>query len=124
MKKLLIAAAFILSATVTTAFAGQFSDGTVSVSCDTPTAVTGGTPVPIWKVAYCVIGKYPNYTKIDCKDPRAVHTAPTGNEAVCFVGTDRKVHWDYQREVHVGRPFINHRINGRWQPDWQDAKPY
>ena len=96
-----------------------------SVVCKDPTAVQKGAKVPVWKVAYCVLGPAGGpYTKIGCQDPRAVHIAPTGNEAVCFVGTDNKIHWDYQREVLEGRPFINHLMGGRWQPDWQSPPPY
>ncbi len=95
---------------------------TKGLSCKQPTAKRGR--IPVWEVSYCVVGNPGSYRKIDCKSPRAIHRAPTGNLAVCFVGSDGKVHWDYQREVYVGRPFINHKIGGRWQPDWQDARPY
>ena len=94
------------------------------ISCDQPKAVNRGTEIPVWQVDYCVIGQPGHYTEVDCKSPRAVHTSPLGRPAVCFVGTDKKVHWDAQREVHVGRPFINHKVAGRWQPDWQTPPPY
>lgn len=89
-------------------------------NCDQPTAVQRGQKVPVWKVLYCVVGKPGEYRRIDCQDPRAVHRTPTGNDGVCFIGSDGKPHWDYQWAVHEGRRFINHRIGGRWQPDWHD----
>ena len=100
------------------------AEACTGISCKQPSAVNRGTKAPVWSVDYCVIGQPGHYTPIDCKSARAVHTSPLGRPAVCFVGTDRKVHWDAQREVYEGRPFINHLVGGRWQPDWQDAKPY
>lgn len=94
------------------------------VSCKQPVGVGRGNKVPVWHVSHCVVGNPGNYTTVDCKSSRALHRSPLGKMAVCFVGTDDKVHWDNQREVHVGRPFINRRLDGRWQPDWQDARPY
>lgn len=93
----------------------------VGVSCKTPTGVGKGNKVPVWHVVNCVVGPEGGpYTKIACKDPKAVHIAPTGNEAVCFLGSDGKIHWDYQWVVHEGKKFINRRVGGRWQPDWQE----
>ncbi len=115
-------ASFLYLASVVAADARQ--KDCAEISCDQPTAVKKGTKVPVWTVAYCVVGNPGSYREIDCKSPRAVHTSPLGRPAVCFIGSDGKVHWDAQREVHVGRPFINRLTGGRWQPDWQDARPY
>lgn len=124
---------------VTSAFAAIMLTGGISVSpvnvgmveaktciffCRKPVAVQRGQKVPVWEVLYCVVGKPGNYTRIGCKDRRALHRTPTGNMGVCFIGSDGKAHWDYQREVHVGRPFINRFTGGRWQPDWQSPPPY
>ncbi|MES2749731.1 MAG: hypothetical protein V4606_05045 [Patescibacteria group bacterium] len=105
-------------ASVLTLFAGMAM--ACGVNCNDPTGVGKGVKVPVWHVEYCVIGPAGGpYTKIACQDPRAVHTAPTGNQAVCFLGSDGKIHWDYQWAVLEGKKFINRRVDGRWQPDWQ-----
>jgi hypothetical protein len=93
---------------------------TSNISCAQPTGVGKGKKAPVWRVSYCVVGKPSNYRKVNCKSPEALHRTPTGNMGVCFVGSDGKVHWDYQWVVHVGRPFINRKVDGRWQPDWQE----
>lgn len=110
---------------------GTFASGPVQaagnctgINCGQPTAVAPGQDVPVWQVAYCVVGQPGSYRQVDCQSAEAVHMTPTGNMGVCFIGSDGKPHWDYQREVIVGRPFINHRIGGRWQPDWQTPPPY
>ena len=110
----------VISSTFIVGGVTQASACTPGVNCNTPTGVGKGQKVPVWHVQYCVLGPAGGpYTKIGCQDPRAVHIAPTGNESVCFVGSDGKVHWDYQWAVHEGKKFINRRVDGRWQPDWQ-----
>ena len=94
------------------------------INCNQPTAVKKGQKIPVWRVKYCVVGSPGSYREVDCKSREAVHRTPIGTKGVCFIGSDGKEHWDYQREVHVGRPFINRFTGGRWQPDWQDARPY
>jgi hypothetical protein len=89
------------------------------ISCAMPVGIAHGQKAPVWKVAYCVVGNPGSFTKVDCKSPAAVHTSPLGKPVVCFIGTDGKPHWDAQSWVWVGRKFINHFANGRWQPDYQ-----
>ena len=116
-------AAGIFTATVIVAFTitpTQAGSRCGIISCAQPTGVGRGNKAPVWKVAYCVVGNTPgNYRKVNCKSSEAVHLTPTGNMGVCFVGTDGKVHWDYQYAVYVGARFINRKVGGRWQPDWQ-----
>jgi hypothetical protein len=96
-----------------------------NISCDQPTAVGKGKKARPWKVLYCVVGKANNRREVDCKSEEAVHYLPTGFDGVCFIGSDDKEHYDFQREVHKNRPFKNLRIKGRgWAVDWQDARPY
>lgn len=95
-----------------------------TINCNQPVGVRRGQKVPVWEVKYCVVGNPGNYKKVDCKSKRAVHTMPNGKRGVCFIGTDNKVHWDRQREVHVGRPFINRKRPRGWIVDWQDERPY
>ncbi len=114
---------FMASAiTAAAAFVGgapALADCTGQVNCGQPTAVLNGQQVPIWEVAYCIVGPADGeHERISCQDPRAVHITPTGNNGVCFIGTDGKAHWDYQSVVVEGHQFFNHRIDGRWQPHW------
>lgn len=93
------------------------------VNCNQPTGVGKGNDVPIWHVVDCVIGPEGGpYTRIACDDPRAVHISPRGQKVVCFFGSDNKIHWDLVGWVYKGRQFFNHRVNGRWQPNWVDGK--
>lgn len=90
------------------------------VNCGPVTAVKKGTKVPVWKVDHCVIGPAGGpYTRIDCRDPNAVHMGPFGKPATCFVGTDNKIHWATPENVVEGRRFINHQKGGHWYVDWQ-----
>jgi hypothetical protein len=116
MKKTILASAAFTMLSVWSAWA----DCLPGVNCNQPTAVTRGQAVPVWAVLYCFRGPADGQHEIvDCQDPQAVHIAPSGNEAVCFMGSDGKPHWDYQWAVYEGRRFINRRVNGQWQPDWQ-----
>lgn len=89
------------------------------INCSQPTGVGKGNEVPIWFVVDCVVGPEGGpYTRIACDDPAAVHISPRGKEAVCFIGSDRKIHYDLPGWVWKGRKFFNHKINGSWQPHW------
>lgn len=89
------------------------------VNCNQPTAVGKGQTVPVWHVVACVVGPEGGpYTRIACNDPRAIHKSPRGMDAVCFYGSDGKIHWDLPGIVYEGRTFINLRQGGVWQPRW------
>lgn len=96
------------------------------VNCKQPTGVGKGNKVPIWHVVDCVIGPEGGpYTPIACDDPRAVHISPRGDEVVCFLGSDNKIHWDFVGWVRKGRKFINQCVANcgtaaaDWQPNWK-----
>lgn len=96
---------WLASATVATAC-------TPGVNCNQPTPVGKGKKVPVWHVVQCVIGPAGGpYTAIACNDPRAVHKSPKGLDAVCFLGSDGKIHWDFPGIVYEGRTFKNLVIN-------------
>ncbi len=89
------------------------------VNCNQPTAVGKGKKAPTWEVVGCVIGPAGGpYVRIDCDDPDAVHKSPKGMDAVCFLGSDGKIHWDIPGIVYEGRPFKNLRVGSEWQPLW------
>ncbi len=91
------------------------------INCNQPTAVDKGKKVPVWHVVDCMVGPEGGpYTRVDCKSKEAVHISPRGEEVVCFLGSDNKIHWDYQWAVQVGKTFINRKVGGVWMPDWQE----
>lgn len=113
MEKLLLAFALLWAGS----FAAACEIG--AVNCNQPTAVASGKPVPTWQVVACVIGLEGGpYTRIACDDPQAIHESPRGLDAVCFLGSDGKIHWDQPGIVYEGRTFINLRQGGVWQPRW------
>jgi hypothetical protein len=72
-------------------------------------------------VSFCFlgdIGSPGNRTHVECSSARALHTID-GRRVVCFVATDGHEYHDLQAVVWKGHKFFNHRINGRWQPDWE-----
>ena len=91
-----------------------------NVNCSQPAAVGKGQKVPTWHVVNCLTG--PKGVPIACNDPKAVHKSPRGDNVVCFLGSDDKIHWDHPKVVYKGRPFINLRRNGIWQPKWTMTK--
>ncbi len=94
---------------------------TPGVNCNMPTPVGKGKKAPTWKVLYCVTGPEGGpYTPIACDDPRAVHRSPKGLVAVCFFGSDGKLHWDFPGIVYEGRTFKNLVINeNESEPIWK-----
>lgn len=93
------------------------------VNCAQPTPVGKGKKAPVWQVVKCVIGPAGGpYTRIACDDPKAVHKSPKGMDAVCFLGSDGKIHWDIPGIVYEGRTFKNLRVGNEWQPLWTLTK--
>lgn len=127
MVSLVLQSMFVLTAVVVvdTVMATNTAQACVitDVNCNDPTGVGKGADVPIHHVLYCVVGPEGGpYTRVACDDPRAVHISPFGQKVVCFLGSDNKYHWELVGWVYKGRQFINHKVNGRWQPDWVDGK--
>ncbi len=93
------------------------------INCNQPTTVGKGQKAPVWHVVKCVIGP-PNgpYETIACNDPSAIHISPRGQESVCFLGSDGKIHWDLPGIVYEGRTFKNIRLADGWQPLWTLTK--
>ncbi len=119
MFKMIIASIFLAFAGMTAAWA----DSCDGVNCNQPTAVDKGVKAPTWEVVRCVTGPANGpYTSIPCNDPNAVHKSPKGADAVCFLGSDGKIHWDIPGIVREGRTFKNIRHNGSWQPLWKLTK--
>lgn len=119
MFKAIVAAFFLLTFGGIEPAAAESCDPGLTVNCNDPTAVKKGTKAPTWTVVRCVIGPAGGpYTSIPCDDPRAVHKSPRGLDAVCFLGSDGKIHWDFPRIVYEGRTFKNIRQSGTWQPLW------
>ena len=122
MNKILgFVAAGLLAATLTAASTIPAQAGKLcgKISCAQPTGVAHGQKAPVWTVVRCVIGQPGSWMTVDCKSASALNYASGRRPYVCFIATDKKVHEDDQSVVHIGRPFINRNIGGRWQPDWQ-----
>lgn len=120
----LIIAALLFAAptmTITPAEAGQKAACTQSQSdCNREHTPAKGK-APRYAVSYCFfggVGSPGNRTRVDCGSARALHTID-GHRVVCFVATDGHEYHDLQAVVWKGHKFFNHRINGRWQPDWE-----
>ena len=115
-KSQLIAAALGLAALVgglaAPAQAGQCR-ASATTDCGRENTPVKGKP-PTWSVSYCFvwgIGSPGNRTKVPCG-------TSVRDSLVCFVASDGHEYHDAAWVVHVGRRFFNHRIDGRWQPDW------
>ncbi len=121
----MVVAAFFFAApvvtTTTPSEAGQKATCTQSQSdCDREHTPAKGR-APRYAVSFCFlggVGSPGNRTRVDCGSARALHSID-GRRVVCFVATDGHEYHDLQTVVWKGHRFFNHRINGRWQPDWE-----
>lgn len=119
MAKFIIAIILVLAAFSNTSQPAQAETCQNGVNCTQPTPVGKGKKAPTWHVVQCVVGLAGGpYTPIACNDPKAIHTSPRGMDAVCFLGSDGKIHWDLPGIVQEGRTFKNVRQGGVWQPSW------
>lgn len=115
-----LAGVFLASVALVGGTSPSLADACEGVNCSEPTPVGKGKKAPTWEVVACVIGPSGGpYTRISCGDPAAIHKSPRGLDAVCFLGSDGKIHWDLPGIVYEGRTFKNIRQGGVWQPLWE-----